>query len=331
MRPLSAQRAVACLPASSGPCLAGRLPVAPGRCRAQGLRRWRFAQSRCANPARWRPRRPGCSGWRCAGIRVPCCLGRRARAFPCAPSAAVPCRPPTGSRTRSWPGWMHPAAPLRPSQSGRRGQIQRSRRQPRGRCPAPLRVRSHRRGCLAAPGGSTAAIPARAGPWPGCQRVPWPQCPGAGPGWLFRSTPGGWAQSQSRAGCGAQSPGRWPRQTVPPTARRCCARRCGLAAMPLVHCYRSWPGTVQLLPRSVLARCAPRPVPAARRGGRRCLAAHAPCHKKARLRAAMWGLLLPFVGPVRRARPGRGPRPAARAVERKRQTPATALPCEGWP
>ena len=44
----------------------------------------------------------------------------------------------------------------------------------------------------------------------------------------------------------------------------------------------------------------------------------------------MWGLLLPFVGPVRRARPGRGPRPAARAVERKRQTPATALPCEGW-
>ncbi len=176
--------------------------------------------------------------------------------------------------------------------------------------------------------GPTAAIPARGGPWPGCQRVPWPQCPGAGPGWLFRSRPGGWAKVNRALGAARnhRADGHGRRASHCPAVLRQAVRAC---TKPLVHCYRSWPGTVQVLPRSVLARCAPRPVPAVRRRRARWAGASAPCHKKARPRAAMWGLLLPFVGPVRRARPGREPSPAARQVKQKRHTAATSVARRG--
>ena len=217
---------------------------------------------------------------------------------------------------------MHPAAPLRPSQSGLRGKfsshggslagdVQRHRGVATGGVP----------GCI---GRVTAAIPVRAGPLGrGANAFHGRSALGLGlDGFVDQRRAGGrkvnralGAARNHRPMATADSASHCPavlRQAVPGLLQ---CRLCIAAGSGLAQCSRCL---------AQFARCAPRPVPAARRGGRRCLSACTVSHKKAASRFAMWGLLLPFVGPVPCA--AGGPRPAARAVERKRQTPAKRCP-----
>ena len=218
---------------------------------------------------------------------------RPARAF----HAAHPLVP----GTRSWPGWMHPAGSSAP-------QSVWAARSKSAATAAASRAMSSATSCAWPRAGcqlcraEPAAIPARADCLPGrCQRVPWPQCPGAGPGWLsinagrvgaksiaLGAARNHWADGHGRhcLHCPAVL-----RQAVRACCNAACASPPGLA----------WHSAAV----ASLSACAlrSRPVPAARRGGRRCLTGHAPCHKGTASRCHV-GLLLPFVGPVRAA-PGR--------------------------